>query len=149
MMDRGEMKSAGGADYGRSLVGFGINLLVRDVARTARFMQDVLGTETIRADQSFAIIAYAEQHFMLHQDATYAENPLLSLLPEAGARGAGIELRFYHTDPDEALERAREQADRHGCSILRGCSDRPHGLRECYILDENGYCFIPSRHLAD
>jgi len=149
MMTPEEMKTANGAVYGKSLEGFGINLLVRDVAKTAGFMEAVLGTKTIRADSGFAIIAYGEHHFMLHQDATYSENPLLSLLPEAGARGAGIELRFYDTDPDAALKRARDQAKTWSCTILRDCSDRPHGLRECYILDENGYCYIPSRRLTD
>jgi hypothetical protein len=86
---------------------------------------------------------------MVHQDGTYGENPLLSLLPEAGARGAGIELRFYDTDPDDALRLAIKHADRFSCSVLRGCSDRPHGLRECYLLDENGYCYVPSRQLTD
>lgn len=142
-----EMKTASGPDYGKSLQQMGINLLVRDVEKTAAFLSEILGTQTIRADSSFAIISYGSQQFMLHQDATYGENELLSLLPEAGARGAGIEIRFYETDPDLAEEKALTSTGKYGCSVLRTCSDRPHGLRECFILSEDGYCFVPSRKL--
>lgn len=142
-----EMKTASGADYGKSLTGIGINLLVRDVEQTAAFLRDVLEAQIIRADTDFAIIGYHGAHFMLHQDGTYGENELLSILPEAGARGAGIELRFYHTDPDLAEKRALDLADSYHCSVLRPCSDRPHGLRECFILSADGYCFVPSKHL--
>ncbi len=144
-----EMETVGGAVYGKSLTGIGINLLVKDVLLTAAFLKDILGTKTIRANADFAIIAYGKEHFMLHQDVTYSENELLSLLPEAGARGAGIELRFYETDPDEAEAKAIALADTYQCSVLRPCSDRPHGLRECFILSADGYCFVPSRHLTD
>lgn len=142
-----EMETASGPDYGKSLSGIGFNLLVRDVEQTAAFLHEVMEAQIIRADASFAIIGYHGEHFMLHQDGTYGDNELLSILPEAGARGAGIELRFYHTDPDAAEKRAHENADRYHCSVLRPCSDRPHGLRECFILSADGYCFVPSKQL--
>lgn len=147
-MDENTIRAASGAEFGRSLSGLGFNLLVRDVARCCGFLEDVLAMRIIRSETGFAIAAYGGQLFMLHGDATYSGNPLPSLLPEAGARGAGIELRFYDTDPDRAEARALARAGTHGCTVLRKCSDRPHGLRECYILDENGYCFVPSRRLA-
>ncbi len=143
-----EMITVSGAVYGKSLAGIGLNLLTRNVEQTAAFLRDVLECRIIRADRDFAIIGYHGQQFMLHQDATYRQNELLSILPEAGARGAGIELRFYHTDPDSALKLAREHAIDYHCSVLRECSDRPHGLRECYILNADGYCFVPSRNLS-
>lgn len=142
-----EMKAASGAEFGKTLSGMGINLLVKDVKKSANFLNEILSASIIRADDNFAIIKYANTVFMLHQDGTYAENQLLSLLPEAGARGAGIELRFYETDPDEAEALARKVSEKYDCSVLRPCSDRPHGLRECIILDDNGYAFIPSRKL--
>ena len=137
------MKKASGADFGRSLTGFGINLLVRNVLQQAAFLRNCFSMTVIRADDNFAIIAYGKQVFMLHSDASYWDNPLPSLLPELGARDAGVELRLYETDPDEALARAIELEKQEACSVLRACSDRPHGLRECYILDSNGYCWIP------
>jgi hypothetical protein len=143
-----EMKTAAGPDYGKSLKQMGLNLLVRNVEKTAEFLSRVFGTTTIRADANFAIVSYGTQQFMLHQDATYSENELLSLLPEAGARGAGIEIRFYETDPDIAEKNAISLAEKYGCNVLSSCSDRPHGLRECFILSEDGYCFVPSRKLT-
>ena len=143
------MKTVSGKVYGKSLAGIGINLLVKNVEMTAAFLQDILGATTIRQDSDFAIMGYSSAHFMLHQDRTYFDNQLLSLLPEAGARGAGIELRFYETDPDEAQRKAELLAEQYHCSVLRPCSDRPHGLRECHILSADGYCFVPSRRLTD
>lgn len=143
-----EMKTASGAQYGKSLQHMGLNLLVRDVKKTAAFLAEVLEAKTIRTDSNFAILMYGTQHFMLHQDGTYAENELLSILPEAGARGAGIEIRFYNTDPDIAEERSVKLAEKFNCTVLRSSSDRPHGLRECFILSEDGYCFVPSRKLT-
>jgi len=59
------------------------------------------------------------------------------------ARGAGIELRLYGTDPDAAEGRAREA----GAIVLAGAIDKPHGLREAYILDGDGYVWVPCRPL--
>jgi catechol 2,3-dioxygenase-like lactoylglutathione lyase family enzyme len=146
-MDRETMRKAAGAQYGRSLEGIGINLLVDDVSRMARFLEEILGLEIVRADADFAIIAHGERHFMLHADHTYHDNPLPSLLPEAGARGAGIEIRFYGVDPDVAQARARAAGDQSFCAVLHETSDRPHGLRECHILGPEGYCFVPSVRL--
>lgn len=91
--------------------------------------------------QDFAIVTYGAQVFQLHSDGTYAENPLLGLLPENPPRGAGIEIRLYDTDPDAAAARAEAA----GFTVLQAPADKPHGLREAYILCENGYAWVPSR----
>jgi hypothetical protein len=31
--------------------------------------------------------------------------------------------------------------------VLAGSLDKPHGLRECMIIDDEGYVWIPSVHL--
>src|SRR5690606_3500802 len=41
-------------DYGRSLQGLSVNLLVRDIARAVTFQRDVLGVACIYADPDFA-----------------------------------------------------------------------------------------------
>ena len=46
-------------EYGRGLKGLGINLLVRDVGRSAAFARDVLGANVVFADKDFAVIRYA------------------------------------------------------------------------------------------
>ena len=131
-------------DFGRALSGIGLNILVRDVRAQAAFLARVFGMRAHRLSADFAIIAYHAQVFQLHADRTYGANPLLSLLPEAGARGAGAEFRLYETDPDEAAARAAGFA---GATILQPPTDKPHGLRECYILCANGYAWVPSRRL--
>ncbi len=81
--------------------------------------------------------------FQIHADGTYHSNPLLSLLPEAPPRGAGIEIRLYESDPDAACKKA----DAAGGTVLQPPTDKPHGLREAYILCRNGYAWVPSRSL--
>lgn len=131
-------------DFGRSLKGIGLNLVVRDVKRLAAFLERVFGMKAHRLSADFAIMSYHGDVFQLHSDGTYGANPLLGLLPEAGARGAGLEIRLYETDPDAAAERSAAFPD---ATILQKPTDKPHGLRECYILCENGYAWVPSRHL--
>jgi hypothetical protein len=29
--------------------------------------------------------------------------------------------------------------------VLQAPADKPHGLREAYILDPDGYCWVPGR----
>ena len=93
-------------DFGRSLSGLGLNLLVRDVPRMVAFLKDVFGMTAHQASRDFAILRYGVQVFQLHSDPTFANHPLTALLPEAGPRGAGIELRLYETDPDAAVAAA-------------------------------------------
>ncbi|SPH24141.1 hypothetical protein DEA8626_03190 [Defluviimonas aquaemixtae] len=131
-------------DFGRSLKGMGLNLLVRDVRRLAAFLEGVFGMTAHRLSADFAIMDYHGELFQLHADGTYHSHPLPALLPEAGPRGAGLEIRLYVTDPDAAAERAAAFPD---AVILQPPMDKPHGLRECYILCENGYAWVPSRHL--
>lgn len=138
-----ETVSAG--DFGKSLRGIGLNVLVRDVKATAGFLADVFDVGVHRLSEDFAIITYGDQVFQLHADGTYSQNPLLSLLPENPPRGAGIEVRLYDTDPDLAVRRAKDR----GAMILQPATDKPHGLREAYILCDDGYAWVPSRPLAE
>jgi len=138
-----DFETVSAPDFGRSLSGFGVNLLVRDVLLQAGFLSRVFGMQVNRASRDFAIIGYHGHLLQLHADGTYHANPLLALLPEAGPRGAGAELRLFHTDPDLAAEVAQTE----GGTILQPPTDKPHGLREAYILDPNGYVWVPSRPL--
>ena len=127
--------------FGRSLRGIGLNLLVRDVFAEIVFLETVFEMRAHQPTADFAILTYGDQVFQLHSDGTYHANPLLGLLPENPPRGVGLEIRLYDTDPDEAAARARAV----GATILAEPLDKPHGLREAYILDENGYAWVPSR----
>lgn len=131
-------------DFGASLRGLGLNLLVRDVARQVTFLEEVFGMKAFQPTADFAIMTYGTQVFQVHSDGTYHSNPLLGLLPESPPRGGGIEIRLYDTDPDAACNRAEAA----GGSVLQSPTDKPHGLREAYILCENGYAWVPSRPLT-
>ncbi len=140
MMKEPDLQTISGEDFGRQLTGFGINLLVRDVSAACRFLEQVLKFETVRESADYAIVRHQETLYQLHGDHTYSENPLPSLLPENGPRGGGVELRLYAEDPDRAEARAVAA----GYTVLQSSHDKPHGLRECFLLDPDGYCWVPS-----
>jgi predicted enzyme related to lactoylglutathione lyase len=127
-------------DFGASLRGLGLNLLVRDVTAQIAFLETVFGMKAFQPTADFAIMTYGDQVFQLHSDGTYHSNPLLGLLPENPPRGAGIEIRLYDTDPKEACAKAKGA----GGTILQEPMDKPHGLHEAYILCGNGYAWVPS-----
>ena len=129
--------------FGAGLRGLGLNIVVRDVRNTAAFLETVFGMGIHRLSADFAIVTYGDAVFQLHSDGTYASNPLLALLPENPPRGAGIELRLYDSDPEVAAARAEAA----GGTILQPPTDKPHGLREAYLLDPDGYVWVPSRPL--
>ncbi len=144
------------AQLGRRLTGFGVNLLVREISSYAASLVTVLGLQLIRQDApQYALLAWPpldasdsdnrHAHLLqVHADATYANHPLLALLPEFGVRGAGIELRLYGADPDAVVIRAARQ----GWGIIAAAHDKPHGLREAFVSDSEGYCWVPSLPLA-
>ena len=131
--------------FGRALRGIGLNLLVRDVPAQCAFLAAVFDMKAHQVSADFAIVTYGDAVFQLHADATYHGNPLLSLLPEQPPRGAGIEIRLYDSDPDLAVTRAQTR----GATVLQPPTDKPHGLREAYVLCENGYAWVPSRPKDD
>lgn len=128
--------------YGRSLTGFGVNILVADVAASLAFLAEVLTVEVVHAEPDFAVCRYQGHQWMLHSDASYHSNPLLALTGDGVIRGAGLELRLYGVDPDLAVERAEAL----GFHLLQPPADKPHGLREAYIVGPDGYVWVPSLH---
>lgn len=135
-----EFEQLGAAEVGRLLHGFGINLLVKQVAHSVQFLQHVLDFQVLRQSSEYAVLAHRQQYYQLHADSTYTAHPLHALLPQADLRGIGVELRLYQIDPQQAENRAREQ----DYTVLQTTTDKPHGLRECFLLDPNGYCWVPS-----
>ena len=141
--------------YGRSLRGMGVNLLVREVARSVAFLTEVLALDLVYADADFAVLRYGNregggqegggQDVILHADHTYAEHPLLALTGDGALRGAGVEMRLYGIDPDAAEARARTRGD----AVFAATQDKPHGLRECYLADPDGYIWVPGCALED
>ena len=132
--------------FGRGLgPGLGVNLLVTDVLVSARFQVRVLGAEAAYLDDDFAIMRHSGTTWMLHHDRTYRNHPLVGIAQGADGRGAGIELRIYGCDPDEAVRKARAE----GVIVLAEAADKPHGLREAYLIDTDGYVWVPSAPKSD
>ena len=131
-------------EYGRSLTGFGVNLLVPDIERALRFQTGVLDAEVVYADPDFAVLRGYGAEWMFHADHTYHDHPLRGSLGPEQVRGAGIELRLHGCDPDAAERRARNL----GYTVFAGATDKPHGLREAYLLDEDGYLWVPDLPLG-
>lgn len=127
--------------FGRGLgPGIGLNLLVTDVAESVQFQFDVLGAEVRYHDADFAIMEYRGTSWMLHHDRTYRSHPLVGIAQGTEGRGAGIEIRMYGCDPDAAAD----AAEAYGAIVLAGAADKPHGLREAYLVDADGYVWVPS-----
>jgi uncharacterized glyoxalase superfamily protein PhnB len=117
---------------------------VKDVKGAVRFAVEVLGATEFYANDRFAAMKLNGSDFMFHHDDTYRGNPLSGILGEDASRGIGVELRIYGCDPDVAEAKARAG----DWTVLAGSLDKPHGLRECMIIDEEGYVWIPSVHLT-
>lgn len=130
-------------EYGRSLRGLTVNLLVRDVERSLAFAREVLGVEVVYRDPDFAVLRHGPSEWMLHADHTYRDHPLHGSLAGGDARGIGAEIRVHDTDPDAAEAAARQRGD----PVLAGSMDKPHGVREVFILDPDGYLWAVDRPL--
>jgi hypothetical protein len=127
-------------DYGQSLSGFSVNLLSTDLARALLFQRDVLQAEILHQDEDLLILRGYGGAWMVHADHTYDKHALLADTQQATRRGAGVELRLHHCDPDGVAARALE----HGFRLLDGPRDQPaHGLREAHIVDDDGYVWVP------
>ncbi len=131
-------------DYGHSLQGLSINLLVREVAAAVTFQREVLGVEVVYSDPDFAVLRGYGGEWMIHADHTYQGHPMQGGLAGDVPRGAGVELRLHGCDPDKAATNAQ----RLGFALLAPPTDKPHGLREAFIMDADGYVWVPDVHSA-
>ena len=126
-------------EYGRSLGGLTLNLLVTDLERALLFHRSVLGVQIRYADPDMAVIDGFGTSWMLHADHTYDQHPLLAHAQAVGHRGSGAEIRLHGLDPDAVAERAAAA----GFDVFDGPRDQPdHGLREAHVLDQDGYVWV-------
>ena len=125
------------ADYGRTLSGLSLNLIVRDVARSVPFYTSVLELRLLYSDEDFAALERDGVKLQLHADHAYSGMPWASLLRERGKRGLGAEIRILGIDPDAAQQRARDG----GFTVAVPVRDWPHGWRDCLLEDPDGYTF--------
>ena len=128
-------------DFGLSLPrGIGVNLLVAEIEPMEMFCREVIGANTIYADEDFAAIEILGSVFMLHADHSYRDHEMMATTVGVEVRGAGVEIRLYGAEPDRVEARARER----GHIVLSASIDKPHGLRECHVVAPGGYVFVPS-----
>jgi catechol 2,3-dioxygenase-like lactoylglutathione lyase family enzyme len=120
--------------------GLWLNLLVRDIDDAVDFQVDVLGARAVYVDRAFAIMLFEDTYWMLHSEDTYSEHPIRADLRATIARGTGCELRLQNCDPDQAEARARLRNGR----VMEPTKNKPHGLRECFLVDGDGYVWVPS-----
>jgi catechol 2,3-dioxygenase-like lactoylglutathione lyase family enzyme len=125
------------ADYGRTLSGLSVNLIVREVARSVPFYTGVLGLRLLYSDEDFAALERDGVRLQLHADHTYAGMPWAPRLKESAPRGLGAEIRILGIDPDAAEQRARDS----GFNVAVPVRDWPHGWRDCVLEDPDGYTF--------
>ena len=129
--------------FGAGLRGLGLNLLVRDVLAEVELLGRLFGMVAHQPTADFAILTYGDEVLQLHSDGTYHSNPLGAVVAAVDARGPGVEIRLYESDPDEVVAIAVEL----GLEVLQEPTDKPHGLREAYVVCPNGYVWVPSRPL--
>jgi uncharacterized glyoxalase superfamily protein PhnB len=65
------------------------------------------------------------------------------LIPETPPRGGGIMIHLYDSDPDTACANCPNV----DAVIMAAPKDKPHGLREAFIADHDGYVWAPSGRL--
>jgi catechol 2,3-dioxygenase-like lactoylglutathione lyase family enzyme len=125
------------ADYGRTLSGLTVNLIVRDLSRSIPFYTGVLELRLLYSDEDFAAFEREGVRLQLHADHAYARMPWAARLMDPGQRGLGAEIRILGIDPDVAEKRARDG----GFGVLVPVRDWPHGWRDCVLEDPDGYTF--------
>ncbi len=126
-------------DYAQTLSGLSLNLAVKNVAEAVQFGNLVLGAQEIYSDPDFAVMQVLQSQWMLHADHCYDQHPMSGLLESGGRRGVGMEIRLHGIDPDEAQARALAL----GYTVLSGAQDKRHGVREAYLIDADGYVWVP------
>jgi uncharacterized glyoxalase superfamily protein PhnB len=130
--------------YARTLRGFNVNLVVQDVARAVAFQTEILQITAVYRDADLAVMRHQGHEWMVHAEHAYIDEaggraPFLAHTAGGGNRGLGVELRLYGIDPDAAEARARAG----GYRVLAPAQDKPHGLREAYLVDVDGYVWVP------
>ena len=127
------------SDYSRELCGLTVNLLVKNISEATDFITNVIEAKIIYEDIDFAAIEGFGSKWCFHADHTYESHSLTDFISIKNKRGEGVELRLLGCNPD----RAELRAIKHGFKVISKSQDKPHGLRECYIMDSSGYCWVP------
>ena len=131
------------SDYSKELSGLTVNLLVSNISKATKFVTNVIKANIIYEDIDFAAIEGFGSKWCFHADHTYDKHSLKCFISIKNNRGKGIELRLLGCNPDKAEMRAIK----YGFKVISKSQDKLHGLRECYIIDSSGYCWVPCKKI--
>ena len=67
-------------DYGRSLEGFTVNLLVANIDAALPFHTEVLGAAVVYSDPDIAVLRFESAEWLLHAFHTYDQHPLYATI---------------------------------------------------------------------
>jgi catechol 2,3-dioxygenase-like lactoylglutathione lyase family enzyme len=129
-------------EYGRTLGGASLNLIVREIGRSVPFYVELLGFRAHYTDADFAALEGHGIKLQLHADHTWEHMPWHGRLAAGEPRGLGAEVRILGPDPDATERLAREA----GFTVVLGATDFPgHAWREVYLEDADGYLWVVGR----
>ena len=104
---------------------------VRDVGAAVRFYVEKLGFVVLRQEPVFAVVALGDAHVLLAHESIAADLEQLATT----TRGAGVNVRIMVDNVDAVYERAKAN----GVRIVHDIADRPYGLRDFILADEDGF----------
>ena len=125
-------------NYSKELSGLTVNLLVNDIHKATKFIQNVIEADVIYEDIDFAAIEGFGSKWCFHADHTYERHLLTNFITIKNTRGEGVQLRLLGCDPDGA----EMKATKYGFKVISKSQNKLHGLRECYIIGSDGYCWV-------
>lgn len=120
---------------------FFARLIVRDLAASSTWYQDVLGFKHI-----FTMPGLAHLRWIKYADLLLSPPGDGKALPEP--RGVGVSLNFSMFERfDGSVDALAEHAKKMGANIVSGPLDRPWNVRELTVLDPDGYHLVFSAPL--
>ena len=125
--------------YDKSLSGLGLNFLLVDIEIAVAYQTESLGAKVIYSDLDITILEAKCSNWIFHADRIQNNHPLSGRLQPKLARSIAAEIRLHGCNPDDAEAKVRKRGD----PVLTGTMDKPHGLREVYLIDPDGYIWVP------
>ena len=137
-------------ELGKNLTGFGVNLICPEPSIYAPSLARVFSLNLIRVDEFYALLTWDDNAnfgnlIQVHSDFSYKKTPYYKYFEDSRPRGLGAELRLFNVSPDKSVEQASIEQ---GWQVIESPNDKEHGLREAFLLDNVGFCWVPSVPLS-
>ena len=137
-------------ELSKNLVGFGKYLIFREPLISALSIATVFSLNLIKAYKFYALLNWDDNAnfgnlIQVHSDFSYIKTPYYKYFEDSRPRGLGAELRLFNVSPDKSVEQASIEQ---GWQVIESPNDKEHGLREAFLLDNVGFCWVPSVPLS-